>query len=483
MSTIRLKEKDCIEMVYQSLQKDQDIKKRDWLGFDALAAKIPDEMAELGLACTSPAVYQDLPGVELQKFGKEQLIQGLTKVGYVEKGGNGVEEYRLVVAPVLKAATPAMVPSTNGSSGQSKLTGSENGQPEASTQKETNAPAHLTGGSNGAAEAKQVGATGLHRHPLAARIVPLMATEEFDALKQSVARIGPREPVITFEGKVVDHWHLDLACKAVGCTPQTQDLVLPDGMSLLDHIIAKLVRRDLTKSQRACVAVEAEAEYAKLAKQRQREHGKTAPGRGKNTSGNNSGSDGEAREQAGKELGVNTHFVSDAKKLKSKKPDLFQKVFSGGLKLSEAIKQAFPKGLAMKRTSTASASSALKGRADAGAAIAPVPTALHVPSEGSTATALPPVPQPESPTADFRSGKLNEGNLAEEPTSDTRVESDPGILVHELDGILGVSDIVKRWLQDKQRFRTLMNTLPENERTGYQARLLSLSSDLNMLLQ
>ena len=54
----------------------------------------------------------------------------------------------------------------------------------------------------------------------------------------------------------------------------------------------------------AMVADKAREYYDKAAKERQKEHGGTAPGKQKNTSGKLTGSDGDARDAAGKALGV-----------------------------------------------------------------------------------------------------------------------------------------------------------------------------------
>lgn len=56
--------------------------------------------------------------------------------------------------------------------------------------------------------------------------------------------------------------------------------------------------------------------YAAEAKERQKEHGKTAPGKPKNTSGNISGSDsGDARDKAAATVGVSGKLVDAAAKV------------------------------------------------------------------------------------------------------------------------------------------------------------------------
>ena len=68
----------------------------------------------------------------------------------------------------------------------------------------------------------------------------------------------------------------------------------------------------LTPSQLSMVADKAREYYDKAAKERQKDHGGTAPGKGKNTSGKLTGSDGDARDAAGKALGVSGRSVDFA---------------------------------------------------------------------------------------------------------------------------------------------------------------------------
>jgi hypothetical protein len=64
---------------------------------------------------------------------------------------------------------------------------------------------------------------------------------------------GLREPITTYEGKILDGRNRDHACLSAGVTPIYEPL--PDGCSPLDFVISmNLKRRHLNPSQRAMIA-------------------------------------------------------------------------------------------------------------------------------------------------------------------------------------------------------------------------------------
>ena len=101
------------------------------------------------------------------------------------------------------------------------------------------------------------------------------------------------------------------------------------------------VRRHLTPSQRAVVAVKLLPELKKEAKGRQQESGGDRKTTTKKIgSGNVSTTDsGRSRDQAAAIVNVNPRYVSDAEKLKTDAPDLFEEVASGAMTLPKAKKK------------------------------------------------------------------------------------------------------------------------------------------------
>jgi len=90
-------------------------------------------------------------------------------------------------------------------------------------------------------------------HPLA-DIFPLMNGMEFEQLKASVTESGgPREPIVIYEGKILDGRNRARACEAVGIQPQY--IRLPCDADPVTFVIDKnLRRRHLNESQRAMAA-------------------------------------------------------------------------------------------------------------------------------------------------------------------------------------------------------------------------------------
>src|SRR3982751_6115188 len=93
--------------------------------------------------------------------------------------------------------------------------------------------------------------TTLDFHPLSA-IFPLVEGIQFDELVADVKAFGLREPILIFEGKVLDGRNRYRACVAAGVEPT---FVVYQGDDPIAYVISlNLRRRHLDESQRAMVA-------------------------------------------------------------------------------------------------------------------------------------------------------------------------------------------------------------------------------------
>lgn len=100
----------------------------------------------------------------------------------------------------------------------------------------------------------------MNQHPLSIAF-PSMDVPDFENLRLDIKLHGQRQPIITFDGMVLDGWHRHRACTELGIEPQLQSLGEDVDPVAYVHSV-NLHRRHLTGSQRAA-AVVACAEWAK----------------------------------------------------------------------------------------------------------------------------------------------------------------------------------------------------------------------------
>ena len=89
----------------------------------------------------------------------------------------------------------------------------------------------------------------LKSHP-AADAFPLMVGEEFDALCADIQEHGQREPIVLYDGQIIDGRNRNRACLRLGIEPKFREW--ETGMSPEAFVVsANIMRRHLTPSQRA----------------------------------------------------------------------------------------------------------------------------------------------------------------------------------------------------------------------------------------
>ena len=86
-------------------------------------------------------------------------------------------------------------------------------------------------------------------------LFPAMNSDEFNALKQSIERNGQSEPILLFQGKVVDGRHRLKACQELGIEPKVETLSIKTYEEAKSVAFARNInRRNLTTGQRALMA-------------------------------------------------------------------------------------------------------------------------------------------------------------------------------------------------------------------------------------
>ena len=92
-------------------------------------------------------------------------------------------------------------------------------------------------------------------HPLA-NIFPLMAADEYVALKNDIRQYGLREAIWILDGQILDGRNRFKACQEVGVTPIFKEYEGDDPTAFV--VSFNLKRRHLSESQRAMVAAKLE---------------------------------------------------------------------------------------------------------------------------------------------------------------------------------------------------------------------------------
>ena len=91
----------------------------------------------------------------------------------------------------------------------------------------------------------------LEYHPLA-NLFPLLEGNQFKKLKHDILHNGKLEPIVLFEGKILDGRNRYRACVDLGLEPKTEEL---ESLNAADFVNSKnILRRHLTTSQRSAIA-------------------------------------------------------------------------------------------------------------------------------------------------------------------------------------------------------------------------------------
>jgi len=86
-----------------------------------------------------------------------------------------------------------------------------------------------------------------------AEYFPKMSKEEFEALKDNIKQNGLIDPIVVFEGQVLDGRHRYKACKELEIPIRRKEF---KGKDALAYVISRnSIRRHLNQSQKACTAI------------------------------------------------------------------------------------------------------------------------------------------------------------------------------------------------------------------------------------
>jgi len=97
----------------------------------------------------------------------------------------------------------------------------------------------------------------LEPHPLAA-LFPPIPDDELQALADDIRQHGQREPVLTFEGKILDGWNRVRGCRLINRKPWVMEFDPSSAKTTPEQLVisANLRRRHLSGGQMAAIVVE-----------------------------------------------------------------------------------------------------------------------------------------------------------------------------------------------------------------------------------
>jgi ParB-like chromosome segregation protein Spo0J len=157
----------------------------------------------------------------------------------------------------------------------------------------------------------------LTAHPLA-DVFPVMSEDEFTSLVADIRAHGLLEPIVMFEGQILDGRHRHRACTEIGIEPRFETY---EGDAPLAYIVSRnLKRRHLNESQRAMVAaritnINRESNLKQGARTADRRFGEVSI------------------DEAAQTLGVSSRSVERANRVRAKAPELAEAVEAGEMKV------------------------------------------------------------------------------------------------------------------------------------------------------
>lgn len=186
---------------------------------------------------------------------------------------------------------------------------------------------------------------GYETHP-AADLFPMLDDERAASLAASIEANGQRDPIVLFEGKILDGRNRARACSKLGLTPKAIQFVGDPWEFVWDK---NGERRDLTPGQRAAIRIRFDDEIAKVRAvvlaEANRKRSESQKGVSKAEAKERRGSREPARPEpktaqaVAAKAKVSTATAKRAMELKRKAPDVFVQVAEGKAELNKALRE------------------------------------------------------------------------------------------------------------------------------------------------
>lgn len=166
-------------------------------------------------------------------------------------------------------------------------------------------------------------------------LVPPLQQEEYDLLEKSILEEGCRDALVIWNGFVIDGHNRYRICSKHGIEFDVVEKEFDGREDTKAWIITnQFARRNLSPYQRCELALELEDIYKEKAKEKQKEHGGTAPGKTLNQKSD----EVNTNKELSKIAGVSHDTMSKAKKIKKETPEnIKQKLRQGDLTINKAF--------------------------------------------------------------------------------------------------------------------------------------------------
>jgi N6-adenosine-specific RNA methylase IME4 len=166
------------------------------------------------------------------------------------------------------------------------------------------------------------------QHPIGA-INPKLQDWEYQELKTDILKNGIQQPIVIYEGKILDGWHkYNIAVSASMEFPTT----IYTGSCPTDYVASTLEGRNLTKEHKAAIMLALNGDRIPVTI-------KTtinAPTKGKK--GFTATANPNSSRSIAKKLNINRDTVQKVTKLKNESPEIFDKVVKGDLTYADAAR-------------------------------------------------------------------------------------------------------------------------------------------------
>ena len=149
-----------------------------------------------------------------------------------------------------------------------------------------------------------------------AEYFPLLEGDEFEQLKRDIAENGLLEPLVIYDGQILDGVNRYNACLEIGVIPDTVDFNGGDPLSYV--ISANIRRRHLSSDQRAMIATEMIPEVEEKVS-------RSDP----DILGYQTGKPNVTARIVGREFGVSSASIGRAKRVKEQAPERVKDIISG----------------------------------------------------------------------------------------------------------------------------------------------------------